>query len=55
MLLPSLGGTPSVWNTSMVFFQTALVAGYALAHAGRRLLSPRSQRIAQVVALACRS
>ena len=30
MLLPSLGGTPSVWNTSMVFFQTALVAGYAL-------------------------
>ena len=52
MLLPSLGGTPSVWNTSMVFFQTALVAGYALAHAGRRLLSARSQRIAQVVALA---
>lgn len=52
MLLPSLGGTPSVWNTSMVFFQVALVAGYALAHLGMRLLPPRVQRRAQVVLLA---
>ena len=52
MLLPSLGGTPSVWNTSMVFFQAMLVAGYALAHAGMRLLTPRRQRTLQIIALA---
>ncbi|MGA2802650.1 MAG: fused MFS/spermidine synthase [Verrucomicrobiota bacterium] len=32
MLLPLLGGTPAVWNTCMVFFQTMLLAGYAYAH-----------------------
>src|SRR5262249_28936448 len=31
MLLPLLGGSPAVWNTCMVFFQTALLAGYAYA------------------------
>ena len=29
LVLPTLGGSPSVWNASMVFFQTALLAGYA--------------------------
>ena len=29
MVLPLLGGTPSVWNTCMVFFQGLLLAGYA--------------------------
>src|SRR6266404_4032493 len=33
MVLPRLGGTPAVWNTCMVFFQAALLAGYAYAHA----------------------
>jgi hypothetical protein len=32
MILPPLGGTPQVWNTCMVFFQTALLAGYAYTH-----------------------
>jgi hypothetical protein len=32
MLLPYLGGGAVVWNTSMVFFQTMLVAGYLWAH-----------------------
>ena len=32
MLLPLLGGTPTVWNTCMVFFQATLLAGYAYAH-----------------------
>jgi SAM-dependent methyltransferase len=36
MLLPSLGGSPGVWNTCMVFFQTGLLAGYAYAHFGPR-------------------
>jgi hypothetical protein len=33
MVLPLLGGTPSVWNTCLVFFQATLLAGYAYAHA----------------------
>ena len=32
ILLPYLGGTPSVWNTCMVFFQAALLGGYTYAH-----------------------
>lgn len=32
ILLPLLGGTPSVWNTVMVFFQLMLLLGYAYAH-----------------------
>jgi hypothetical protein len=28
MILPLLGGAPSVWNTCMVFFQAMLLAGY---------------------------
>ncbi|MFN0133495.1 MAG: fused MFS/spermidine synthase [Phycisphaerales bacterium] len=32
-LLPRLGGSPSVWTASMLFFQAALLAGYAWAHA----------------------
>ena len=32
MLLPQLGGTPTVWNTCMVFFQILLLGGYAYAH-----------------------
>ncbi|MGH6767808.1 MAG: hypothetical protein ACRECO_02175, partial [Xanthobacteraceae bacterium] len=32
MVLPRLGGAPSVWSVAMVFFQGALLAGYAYAH-----------------------
>ena len=32
MLLPRLGGAPSVWTVSVLFFQSALLAGYAYAH-----------------------
>jgi predicted O-methyltransferase YrrM len=36
-LLPSFGGSAAVWLTCLVFFQTALLAGYAYAHwAARR-------------------
>lgn len=38
MLLPTLGGTPAVWSTCMVFFQASLLVGYAYAHFGPRLL-----------------
>ncbi|WP_421731586.1 fused MFS/spermidine synthase [Brevundimonas sp.] len=43
LVLPMLGGSPSVWNTSMVFFQAALLVGYAYAHALQRLKALRSQ------------
>ena len=43
LVLPMLGGSPSVWNTSMVFFQTALLAGYGYAHALQRVRSIRAQ------------
>ncbi len=32
MVLPALGGSPSVWSVAMVFFQAMLLAGYAYAH-----------------------
>ncbi|HEY7251467.1 MAG TPA: hypothetical protein VIG37_13310, partial [Methylomirabilota bacterium] len=32
MILPLLGGTPAVWSTCLVFFQAALLGGYAYAH-----------------------
>lgn len=37
MALPVLGGSPSVWNTAMLFYQAALLLGYAYAHALQRL------------------
>jgi hypothetical protein len=43
MVLPLLGGTPAVWNTCMVFFQVALLAGYACAHLLATRLSVRQQ------------
>ena len=41
--LPWFGGTPSVWTTCMLFFQTMLLAGYAYAYASGRWLTPRRQ------------
>lgn len=49
LTLPLLGGTPSVWNTAMLFFQAALLAGYLYAHAISRL---RSLRLQQAIHLA---
>ncbi len=43
MLLPTLGGTPAVWTTCMVFFQVMLLAGYAYAHAAMTWLGVRRQ------------
>ena len=41
MVLPVLGGSPSVWSVAMVFFQGALLLGYAYAHALTRFMDPR--------------
>lgn len=48
MALPLLGSTPSVWNTSMLFFQAVLLAGYAYAHLATRWLGPRRQALLHV-------
>ncbi len=37
LLLPRLGGAPAVWVVSLLFFQVALLGGYAYAHAMARL------------------
>jgi hypothetical protein len=42
MVLPRLGGAPSVWSVAMVFFQAALLAGYAYAHLLTRYLPGRT-------------
>ena len=45
LLLPLLGGSPLVWNTCMVFFQTLLLAGYAAAHGVSTWLRPTWQLV----------
>lgn len=52
MILPLLGGSPSVWNIAMVFFQAMLLGGYAYAHATSRHLSIRTQAIVHIILLA---
>jgi hypothetical protein len=47
MILPLLGGTPQVWNTCMVFFQGALLAGYFYTHSVSTHLSIRRQLLLQ--------
>ena len=50
-LLPQLGGSAAVWITCLVFFQTALLAGYSYAHATARRLKPLGQAIAHSLLL----
>jgi hypothetical protein len=52
MILPLLGGTPAVWSTCMVFFQAALLGGYAYAHATTAWLGIRRQTILHLALLA---
>lgn len=37
LVLPVLGGSPAVWNTSLAFYQATLLAGYLYAHLTRHL------------------
>ena len=52
MILPLLGGTPAVWNTCMVFFQAALLAAYAYAHAAPTWLGDRRQTLLHLALVA---
>ena len=51
LVLPLLGGSPGVWNTCMVFFQSALLAGYGYAHLISRKAGIRWQIVLQVALL----
>jgi hypothetical protein len=50
-ILPAFGGAPSVWATSLVFFQASLLAGYCYAHMSVRYLGPRAQAATHVALL----
>jgi hypothetical protein len=52
MVLPSLGGAPSVWSVAMVFFQGALLAGYGYAHLIARRLSVAQGALVHLAVLA---
>jgi spermidine synthase len=52
MVLPRLGGSSAVWNTSLAVFQAALLAGYAYAHVLQRLRSLKGQMAAHIAVLA---
>jgi MFS family permease len=45
MILPWFGGSAAVWNTCLLFFQAALLAGYLYAHLSTRYLKPKQRAI----------
>ena len=49
MVLPVLGGSPSVWAVALCFFQGALLAGYCYAHLVIRLLGARNSGFVHLV------
>lgn len=55
VLLPQLGGSPSVWNVCMLAYQTLLLAGYACAvfvqKSGRPLIFPQILLICAALAV----
>src|SRR5262245_7804535 len=52
MVLPRLGGSPSVWSVAMVVFQTALFLGYVYSHLLVRRLKPGRAAIVHLAFLA---
>ena len=51
MVLPRLGGSPSVWITAMVFFQATLLVGYSYSHLSTTRMRPRQHAISHTVLL----
>ena len=52
LLLPLLGGTPAVWNSCMVFYQSLLFLGYLYAHLIASRLHPQRQVIVHLSVIA---
>ena len=53
MVLPVLGGSPSVWAVAVFFFQAALLAGYCYAHFLINKAPPPHDRASSISASAC--
>ena len=51
VILPWFGGTASVWNTCMMFFQIVLLLGYLYSHGLRMLTNPRTSWIIHSIVL----
>lgn len=52
LVLPLLGGSPAVWTTCMLFFQTLLLGGYLYGHLVDRWLSLRRQVLVHALVIA---
>jgi hypothetical protein len=52
MVLPRFGGAPAVWSVAIVFFQAALLCGYAYAHFLTSHAAPRTAVIGHLVLMA---
>src|SRR5580693_4323918 len=52
LILPWFGGTAAVWTTCLVFFQVALLAGYAYAYVLTRYVNFRHHAILHTALLA---
>ena len=50
-ILPWFGGSAAVWTTCLVFFQVALLAGYAYSDLTTRKLTPRVQAVVHIALL----
>lgn len=48
IVLPVIGGSPAVWTSAMLFFQSVLIAGYLYAHLSTRYLPVRVQAVLHV-------
>src|SRR5476651_1448092 len=51
MVLPRLGGAAAVWSVAMVFFQTALLAGYTYAHLLTRFAPGRKSVVIHLIVM----
>ena len=51
-LLPLAGGTPAVWNVSLMFFQLSLLGAYLYAHVAIRRLGVRRQALVHLALMA---
>jgi hypothetical protein len=51
LLLPLFGGSPAVWTTCRLFFQSALLAGYAYSHSLVKLRRPARQALIHILVI----
>ncbi|HEV8547713.1 MAG TPA: fused MFS/spermidine synthase [Polyangiaceae bacterium] len=52
VILPWFGGSPAVWTTCLLFFQTLLFVGYAYAHVSTRVCTRRQQAVLHLALVA---